>query len=70
MPTKPLESRSATAVPIEYAGKWIAWSSDHSRIVAHADRLQDVWQIVRKNNVDEPIFEKVPRADVRFVGTR
>ncbi len=29
-------------VPLEYAGKWLAWSTDHKEILAHADSLPEV----------------------------
>ena len=57
-------------VPIEYAGKWVAWNSDHSEIIASAATLQEVWTMTRTKAEADPVFEKVPHADVRFVGTR
>lgn len=70
MPTKPLDPESTKAVPIEYAGKWVAWNADHSRIVACSDSLEEIWQIAKAACIPDPVFEKVPRSDVRFVGTR
>jgi hypothetical protein len=70
MPTRLDDTRMSRAVPVEFAGKWVAWKSDHSRILAHADTLQQLWQIVREEHIQDPVFEKVPRADLRFVGMR
>jgi hypothetical protein len=70
MPTKPFNPQSTQAVPIEYAGKWVAWKKDHSEILAHSDTIQELWQIVRDLHIEEPVFEKVPRSDIRFVGAR
>lgn len=70
MPTKPLDSRVLKPTPIEYAGKWVAWSSDHSKILAHSESIHELWQIAIANRLADPIFEKVPRFDVRFVGAR
>lgn len=72
MPTKPLtlSSRSIPPVPVELAGKWVAWNSEHSQIVAHSDSLEALWQIVRDQGIVDPVFEKTPRVDVRFVGMR
>ena len=70
MPTKPLTARTPSAVPTEYSGKWVAWTSDHSRILAAANRLSELWQQVHDKRIDAPVFEKVPRCDVRFVGMR
>lgn len=70
MPTRPIDARTIPAIPVEFSGKWIAWNSDHSRIVAQADDLQTLWQFVRESNIEDPVFERVPLADVRFVGMR
>lgn len=68
MPITPHNTHLDRAVPVKFSGKWVAWNSDHTQIVAHADTLQSLWQVVREENIDDPVFEKVPRADVRFVG--
>lgn len=65
-----LDPHSTKPVPIEYAGKWVAWASDHSQIVADSDSIERLWQIVQERCILNPIFEKVPRSDVRFVGLR
>jgi hypothetical protein len=70
MPTKPVDPRATSPVPLEYAGKWVAWASDHSQILAQSDSIQELWQIVQDRGIPDPIFEKVPRSDMRFVGTR
>jgi hypothetical protein len=70
MPTKALDSKSRFPVPVEYAGRWIAWNSDHSQILADSDSIQTLWRTVRARGIPDPIFEKVPRSDVRFVGGR
>ena len=70
MPTRPHDPRSNKAVPLAYAGKWVAWNADHSRIVAHAATFRQLWEHVRAEKIDDPVFEKVPQADVRFVGMR
>ncbi len=70
MSTRPIGSKPSRSVPAEYSGKWIAWSADHSQIVAHGDKLDELWKAVKSQQVIDPIFEKVPRADVRFVGMR
>ena len=68
MPARTPVNLTAAVVPAEFSGKWIAWSADHSHIVAHSDTMPDLWQQVRNQRVADPIFEKVPRSDVRFVG--
>lgn len=70
MPTRIAVSGRPLAVPAELGGKWVAWNAEHTRIVAQAETLQLLWQEVREGQIDDPVFEKIPRADVRFVGTR
>ena len=70
MPTRPVDPHATKPVPIEYAGQWVAWTRDHSKILAHSDTIQELWRIVQERGIKEPVFEKVPRADVRFVGMR
>ena len=70
MPTRPVASGRPTAVRAELSGKWIVWNAEHSQIVAQAETLQELWQFARLNQIRDPVFEKVPRAEVRFVGTR
>jgi hypothetical protein len=38
--------------------------------MAYAESLPTLRQVVREQRLDDPIFEKVPRADVRFIGLR
>lgn len=70
MSTKPADFPKVTAVPVEYGGKWVAWNSDHSQIIAHSDTIQELWQVINERRIPDAVFEKVPRADVRFVGMR
>ncbi len=70
MPTSITDRCRSMAVPVELAGNWVAWNAERARVVAHAETLQQLWQAVREEMFDDPVFEKVPRADVRFVGTR
>lgn len=57
-------------VPIEYAGKWIAWDRALTRIVASADSLTEVLNAAKKAGEPDPILDKVPPADVRLIGAR
>ncbi len=70
MPTRIADPRRPLAIPIELCGQWVAWNAAHTRIVAHAETLKELRQAVREKQIDDPVFEKVPRADVRFVGAR
>ncbi|MEK7499091.1 MAG: hypothetical protein AAB649_00605 [Patescibacteria group bacterium] len=55
-------------VPIELAGKWIAWSADHTRIVASGDHIADVSQEVTEKGEKDVWFDKVPSRTVFFGG--
>ena len=56
------------AVPVEFGGKWIAWTLDGSRIVAHGDTLDACERAAAKAGEENPRFEKVPPAGVRIIG--
>ncbi len=68
MPARKIRAGSTTPGPVEYAGKWVAWNADHSRIVASDETLPALWKTVRERQILDPVFEKVPSPDVRFVG--
>lgn len=56
-------------VPAEFAGKWVAWDATHERIIASAATMSEVWKLARETGEQNPIYEKVPQLDVRFVGS-
>ncbi len=39
-------------------------------IVAAADTLPELCEEVERRRIDDPIFERVPPADARFIGSR
>jgi hypothetical protein len=55
-------------VPAELGGKWIAWTFDGTRIVAHGDTLDECEKAAEQAGEKSPRFEKVPRSDVRVIG--
>jgi hypothetical protein len=57
-------------VPIEYAGKWIAWDHAMARIVACGESLAEVMSAATKAGEPDPVFDKVPPANVRLIGAR
>jgi hypothetical protein len=63
-----LERFERPAVPIELGGKWIAWTFDGSRIVAHGDTLDECEAAAADAGEKNPRFEKTPRPDVRIIG--
>ncbi len=69
-PATETECQKRQPVPIELGGKWIAWSADGLRIIAHADTLDECEEGAKKAGENDPSFERTPRADSRIVGTR
>jgi hypothetical protein len=55
-------------VPIEYAGQWIAWNDQGTRIVASGHTLPEAVQAATAAGAAHPVFAKVPKSDVRFAG--
>ena len=55
-------------VPKKYAGQWIAWDHDQTRIIASGRTFAEVLDAARAAGEPDPLLEKVPRSDVRFVG--
>jgi hypothetical protein len=60
--------REPPIVPIEYAGLWIAWDKERSTIVASGKTFAEVRRAAQRAGETEPLFDKVPPVDVRFVG--
>ncbi len=55
--TKPVES---PIVPVEYAGKWIAWSHEWTRIVASGWTIEEAAQCAAAAGEARPVFAKAP----------
>lgn len=56
------------AVPRKYAGQWIAWDHDHTRIIASGTTYAEARDAAVAAGESDPLLDKIPRADVRFVG--
>ena len=54
-------------VPKEYGGKWIAWNSDATRIIASGASLANCAALAAESGEGDPQFEKVPRPDLRII---
>ncbi len=67
-----LANRSAfpLAELASYAGQWIAWSPDGSRIVAHSQDLEALDGLVLKagNDPEECVIEGIPAQDTVIGG--
>lgn len=55
-------------VPLEYAGKWIAWNREQTRVVAAGRTIKEALDAAKAAGEKDPVLAKVPKAHVRFVG--
>ena len=69
-PTTEARRPQRQPVPIELGGKWIAWSADGLRIVAHGDTLDECELAAGKAGEQAPSFERTPRSDAHIIGMR
>lgn len=65
---KELELHRPPVVPIEYAGNWIAWNSERTKIVASGENLRQVEQEALTSGEPQPGFEWIPPADSPILG--
>src|SRR5205823_6528414 len=57
-------------VPRCYSGLWIAWNEARTEIVGSGRTLDEAREAARAKGELKPVLAKVPKADVRFMGTR
>jgi len=56
-------------VPIRYSGLWVAWNEAQTEIVGSGRTLAEAKEAARARGEMRPLLAKVPRANVRFVGS-
>jgi hypothetical protein len=49
---------------------WIAWNSKQTQIIASGKTLAEAHKGALAAGDQDPLLEKVPRADVHFAGSR
>ncbi len=57
-------------VPLKYAGKWIAWNHERTRIVASGRTVQEVMNAAKAAGEADSILEKVRTVSQRCVSLR
>jgi Family of unknown function (DUF5678) len=62
--------QSHPTLPIEYAGKWIAWDHNMTHVVASGTSAAEVLGTAKNAGETDPILGKAPRANVRLIGAR
>lgn len=55
-------------VPIEYAGQWIAWNEDHTKIIASAKGLREAHEKALRTGEEHFWMDKVPSSKDFFGG--
>lgn len=64
--------RAATRIPepppIEFAGQWIAWNKERTKIVSHGREMADVHRAALAAGYKDAILQRVRRPDERFIG--
>ena len=55
-------------VPKEYAGQWIVWNPDRTKIVASGTSLEDAGAAAKNAGETDPGYEWIPAAEMRIVG--
>lgn len=66
--TQPTQARRPPIVPRRYAGQWIAWDREHSRIVASGRTFAEAQRAAAAAGEADVVLAKVPKAAIRFVG--
>lgn len=54
--------------PQEFAGEWIVWNKEQTRVIAHGPDMIAVHQAAIAAGEPHPLLEKVHRPDRIFVG--
>lgn len=54
--------------PVEYAGQWVAWTRDRTRIVAHGRNAGEVRTAALAAGFSDALFQKVPHPDRASIG--
>lgn len=57
-------------VPREYAGQWIAWNRDLTKIIASSSTAAGALQGAKDAGELAPVLAKSPPASKRLIGTR
>ncbi len=55
-------------VPKRYAGQWIAWDQEQTRIVSSGSTYDEAYEAAIAAGEQHPLLAKAPAANVRFVG--
>lgn len=68
MERKKQDNFSIPVVPAKYAGKWVAWSSDHKKIVGSGSTAKDAFEAAARRGEQKPWLDRVPEKNTFFAG--
>lgn len=63
-----IDEQQPPIVPSEYAGRWIAWNHERSKIIADGTTLVEARAAAKLTGELRPFLTKAPDPHVRFVG--
>ncbi len=63
-------STTPPLVPIKFAGQWIAWDFDRTRILASGTTRREARDLAKSRGERHPVLAKVPSANEVFIGGR
>lgn len=55
--------------PVEFAGQWIAWNKERTRVVAHGKNVASVHVAAVSAGYPDAILQRVRKPDIHFIGS-
>ncbi len=62
------EKQKVPTVPKKYAGLWIAWNNNETKIIASGHNFRETREAALAAGEDDPILAKAPQYNSLFVG--
>jgi hypothetical protein len=63
-----MDIRRLRPAPVEYAGEWVAWNRERSRVIAHGKNVATVRAAAVAAGHANAVLQKVRRPDTFFIG--
>jgi hypothetical protein len=54
--------------PVKFAGQWVAWNRQRTKIIAHGTEMASVHQAAIKAGHADAILQRVRRPELKFIG--
>jgi hypothetical protein len=62
--------RRSPTIPVEYAGKWIAWDHEQTKIVASGRTLAEAMEAAKLAGEKDPVMHKIPKGKICYLGAQ